>query len=199
MSVAIVGSGKLSFLLARGLVAAGHEIWMTDEQSGNYLAQHFDKINVASVEMAAAQSEIIILATPPNQIREAAYYLDDVRDKVVLDASSHKYFRLGFYLNTLAAIKQITGAQHVAKFFNPHAFDRIFSEVESDSKTRIVGTSHKAKAIVRILSRDIGFDDCEDIGGDENLETLDNLAISYHERSIAFHASSAVLPVPVQK
>lgn len=184
MNIAVIGHGSMPQLLADGLAASGHTIWVSDYHVGQYVQRTYDQVNICNIEIAAAESEIIVVGTAPNQVGEAAYYMGDVRHKIIIDLSAHKFFRLGFYVNTIETIKKITGAKDVVKLFNPMAFSRLFASESVSAHTLMVGNSFKAKEITRILSRDFGFDQLSDLGSDIDLPAFDEIVLEYHAASL---------------
>ena len=157
MNIAIIGTGKMVESLAEGLALAGHNIYLAtkneDEKINEYLFDEYDNIFLNTIEDAASNAEVIIIATPPEYVREVAYLLDDVRKKVIIDASLIPVERTREYIHSVNAIKAITSSPFVIRCFNCTDYNDLF---ESKLKNRtidmfVAGDSKKAKAMARAL------------------------------------------------
>lgn len=190
MNIAIVGKGKYCEALAAGLAKAGHNVFIAtrseyDEVSDELLAR-YSRICPASVEYAGAIADVIILATPADEVREMAYFLEDVRQKVIIDLTGLNLTRYSNYINTHAAIKAITGSQHVVKCYNKTGYENlIVSEADNAADMIIVGDSKKAKALTKLLAKDLRFNSCHDFGGDDLIPALDQMANDWQNLSFS--------------
>ncbi len=186
MNIAIIGNGKTSVALAQGLALAGHEILLADN-SGNtnvifdFLADEFHNIHETTMEHAAAAADLIIIATAPEEVRAAAYFLDDVRKKVIIDTSFMNAESFDKYINTVSAIQAITGSQHVVKCFNSSGYELTgVGRSESTINMFVAGDDRKAKEMARLIARDLGLGECHDFGGTDSVPLLDEMAICHH-------------------
>jgi len=191
MNIAIVGSGSVSGLLAQGLAYPEHEIFIgLKEEQGpafDYLLDEFPNITVTSIEDAAEIADVIIMTSSPAEVRETAYFLGDVRKKVIIDTSFMNFTSFGNYINTVNAIRSITGSQHVAKWFNSAGFDSLTEKgvkKEEAINMFVAGDSKKAKEMAKLLSRDMGFAYCHDFGGSDAVPLLDEMALCWHNLSL---------------
>lgn len=190
MNIAIMGAGKKSETLARSLAAAGHEIFMGlknyDNPISYYLRDTYENINITSVEQAAAMADIIIIATPLDEVRKTAYLLDDVRRKVVIDVTTSVSVKSEEYLNSLNAIRSITGSQHVVKCLNCQGYKNLISPLfgNKDIDMLVVGGSKKSKEIVKILSEDLGMKNVFDFGDNDATLLLDEMAKCWHNIAV---------------
>ena len=186
MNIAIVGSEKMTATLAQGLAIAGHEIFIGLEEEEqiqlDFLIEEFDNIYLTTIENAAAHADLIIMATTPEKVREAAYLLDDVRKKVIIDITYMNCTNTEKYLDTLSAIKSITGSQFVVKCFNAAGFEPLPRAVRKDNAINMffAGDNRKAKEVARLIARDLGYAECYDFGGSDSVFLLDEMAICYH-------------------
>lgn len=181
MNIAVIGKCGKASLLAESLARAGHlvVIGLSEREDDDILvSSELDNIYFDSVEGAAAQAEVIFLALPSDQVREASYYLGDVRDKVIIDISGNIDPKNENYVYTLKAMRSITGAQHIVKAYN---LAPIFEKDGND--VFFAGDSMKAKAVARILANDMGFTNTHDFGGHENLPVLEEMVRFYHTLS----------------
>lgn len=187
MNIAIIGNEETSFTLARGLLAAGHHIFIGIKETEIILPDELGKAYVTTIEDAAARADLIIMATNPANVREAAYLLGDVRKKVILDVSYMSCPLSQQYLNTLSAIKSITGALYIVKCFNAAGFQPLSRSTGKDNIINmfLAGDNPKAKAVAKWVARDLGFAECHDFGGNDSATLLDEMAICY--RHLAAH------------
>ena len=104
MNIAVIGDGGIVESLVRELAKGSYNISIGNNSPypvfSNMLLNDFSNIQLTKIEDAAAQADVIILATPSEKIKEAAYFLDDVRDKVIIDMSGFFFTRFGQYFNT---------------------------------------------------------------------------------------------------
>jgi predicted dinucleotide-binding enzyme len=201
MNIAIIGNGKTTAVLAQGLALAGHEILIglkeNEDVLFDFLVDEFENINFMDIEEAAAEADLVILASSPENVRESAYLLDDVRGKVIIDTSYMNTSSIGEYFNTLNAIKAITGSQNVVKCFNNGGFDPLSSK-PGEIQMFLAGDSIKAKEMAKLLARDLGFGECNDFGGSDSVTLLDEMAMAYHNSHVN-KMEMEKIPVPVRK
>src|SRR6202012_689917 len=91
----------------------------------NPLWEHSDNVHTCSIEEAAEAADFIIIATAPKDVREVAYWLGDIRRKVIIDATANVSTEESERINTSAAISSITGSQHIAKVFNTEGYEQL--------------------------------------------------------------------------
>lgn len=201
MNIAIIGNGRTTATLAQGLAIAGHEIFIgiKEDQSIilDFLEEEFENIHVVTMEQAANYADLVIMATPPEEVREAAYLLDDVRKKVIIDNTFMSYSGSENYLNTLTAIRAITGSPFVVKCFNAAGFAPMPQIVQTDSTVNmfVAGDNQKAKELAKLIARDMGYSECHDFGGSESVSLLDEMAICYYNLSTEEQREKAAVKV----
>lgn len=187
INIAVIGDGKVGEVLAKGLAIADHNIFIGIKEE--YTSIHedffteFDNVALTSIDYAAAVADIIIIATPANQVREAAYLLDDVRHKVIVDMSGFNS-KDDMSLHTANAIHAITYSPNVVKCYGENGYMslRNLFRVKSRDEIYVAGDSKKSKEIVKLLMRDIGFNKVVDLGGNENIALLDVKAFAEQSR-----------------
>lgn len=189
MNIALVGKGKYCEALAAGLAKAGHNVFIAtrseyDEVSDELLAR-YRRICPASVEYAGAIADVIVIATPAEDAREMAYFLDDVRQKVIIDLTGLNLTRYSAYINTHAAIKAITGSQHVVKCYNKTGYENMVDSEANLADMIIAGDSKKAKALTKLLAKDMMFNSCHDFGGDDLIPALDQMTHEWQNLSFS--------------
>lgn len=186
MNIAIIGIGRMTSILAQGLAIAGHEIFIGIKEDEDilfdFLIEEFDNIYITAIDNAAAKADLIIMAAAPENIREASYLMEDVRKKVIIDVTCMSFTNSENYLNTLSAIKSITGSQYVVKCFNTAGFEPLPKNTRGDNSINmfLAGDNNKAKEIAKLIARDLGYSECHDFGGSDSVALLDEMAICYH-------------------
>jgi len=189
MNIAVIGNGRTAAKIAEGLALAGHEVFIglkeQDDIPSFFRDEQFENITVTTIEAAAADADMIIMAGAPNGVREAAYLLDDVRKKVIIDATYMSYENEEGYLNTLSAIKSITGSPFVVKCFNASGFEPLPKVSREDDTIHmfLAGDNRKSKEIAKLIARDLGYAECHDFGGSDSATLLDEMAICYYHLS----------------
>jgi hypothetical protein len=173
MHVAILGSGKIGATLARRLAQAGHEVTIANSRGAASLAPLVAELGTRAhaaetVEAAAAAAEVVILAVPfslHDRLPAAAF-----DGKIVVDATNYYPGRDGH----LAALdddsttssellaRRLPGAR-VVKAFNTMVWTQLGAGGRPPGDRErlllfVAGDDAEAKARVRRLADDIGFD-----------------------------------------
>src|SRR6185312_14009168 len=138
----------------------------------------FDNMDVTTVGHVAKEADIIIIATRGEDAREVAYHIGDVRRKVIIDATNILSNKPGEHFHTVKAITAITGNKNVVRCFNCMGFENFLNLVDRNDSVDmyVAGDSKKAKEVVRLLARDMGYSECFDFGGNETIEFLEDMA-----------------------
>jgi len=165
MNIAIIGCGEISEGYAAAFALAGHNVSLAAKNGVRLCLSPalsaFDNIQVSSIEAAADQADLIIIMTPATDVREVAYWLGDVRNKVIIDATSNIHAPGEETVRTALAIGAITGAQHIVTVFHAKGYEQLLKPLFRDSK--------KAKEVTKILARELGINYCYDFGGSDTL------------------------------
>lgn len=190
MNIAVIGDGKVAEALAYHFALAEHHVFIgtKEEQTaiGDYIFEEFENVTLATIEYAASVADVIVMATPADEVREAAYLLDDVRKKIILDMSGFNYTYEGEELNTTKAIQAITYSQHVVKCYcdNYSNFANIFKS-NKQSEFFVAGDSKKAKLVAKLFARDLQFAECYDLGSNDNIPSLDKTGVNRYAETTA--------------
>jgi len=187
INVLIIGSGKVALDFATNLTFTDYTIFIADKNTGNHSFNRFENVQITSIEEAVPIADIIIMATEPEDIREIAYLLGDVRRKVVIDATTHttdNIPRASYkHFNTVNVIKAITGSQHVIKSFLACEYENVLHPGSKEEKKDmlIAGGSKKAKALIKILANDMGCNKCYDLGGNNSIPLLNAITTAWQD------------------
>lgn len=184
MNIAVIGNGKASQVLATKLALVGHNIIIGLKEGEKFydrsLFDTFTNIQSCSIEEAGSIADFVIIAVPPKDVREVAYWLGDMKRKVIIDITSIYFYDLGNYINTVSAIKAISGAQHVVKCFTAVDYEEILPSATNDHrKVFVAGDSKKGKEVIKWMSADLDFDTCYDMGGEDAIASLEQMAITW--------------------
>lgn len=204
LNIAIIGNTRLAEVLAAAYVEAGHTIFLAAPPSAPATAcealDGLDRLYRCSVEDAAASADFIVICTRANDVREVAYWLGDIRRKVIIDLTANVPEGLKDNMNTVGAIKAITGSDHIVKALSLYAHEHLFSPLFGGKKVQVVlaGDSRKAKEIMKIIGRELGVEHFHDFGGAETLPLFDELCrccrsmmkINYEQAKVSREASS---------
>ena len=205
LNVAIIGGGKVSEDLTEAIVMAGHVVYRANKDglANDVAPELLSSGNVfqCSIEDAAANADFIVIATPPQDVREVAYWLGDVRQKVIIDITANIHITGYDYINTVGAINAITGSTNVVKVLNIFGYEHLFSPLFGGTKVELLlaGDSRKAKEITKIIAKELGVTQFYDFGGSDTFCLFDEMAhccltmIDIHhkqKRSIPIHSKS---------
>jgi len=155
----------------------------------------YGQIEMCSIEEAAAAADFIIIATQAKDIREAAYWLGDVRRKVIIDSSANVHTLDRNNVNTMNAIKSITGSQHVIKIFNTKGYEHHVKPLFNKAGVQLllVSDSKKAKEITKIMALELGITEWYDFGATDTLPLFNQLTQVMRNLAVAENLTK---PVP---
>ena len=166
MKIAILGAGMVGATLGKRFADAGHEISFGVPDP----AQHEDKkafASVGTVEEAAREAEIIVLAVPFGVIGDAIAKCGDVSGKIIVDctnplqiANGKLSLALGFDTSAAEKVAALAPGARVVKCFNQTGFDNMSKPVyENGTAVQFVcGDDPHARETILKLAAEIGFD-----------------------------------------
>jgi 8-hydroxy-5-deazaflavin:NADPH oxidoreductase len=181
LNIAIIGNTDVAETYARAFTSAGHEVHIACSPRPDTLQKAipdvFGKIHYTTIPEAAAVADFIILATAPSEVREASYWLGDVRRKVIVDVTANVNATDEELVTTVRAIKAITGSLHVIKVFNTQGYESIIKPLFNGARVDmlLLSDSRKAKEITRIMAIEIGAKYFYDFGGSENIPLFNEM------------------------
>jgi len=185
MKIGILGTGNVGRSLAKPWADKGHEIVFgsRDPEKALELAKSMGK-NVCSTtyEDAAKWGEVIVLATPYTVAQDVLKAAGDLTGKILVDCTNPidpglSGLLIGLTTSAAEEIAKLTPAK-VVKAFNSMGVGNI-ANLQFGSETAstfICGDDEQAKAVVRSLGEDIGFD-VVDAGPLSNARLLEPLAM----------------------
>ncbi|GAA4463425.1 hypothetical protein GCM10023093_11840 [Nemorincola caseinilytica] len=182
LNIAIIGDTETAELYARAFTSAGHEVYMACSEKNDHVQKAvpdiYGHITYTTISEAARGADFIILATRPKDVREASYWLGDVRRKVIVDVTANVHIpNEEDGVKTVCAIKAITGSAHVIKVFYTKGYETILKPLFNGAKVDmlLLSDSRKAKEITRIMAIEIGAKYFYDFGGSENIPLFNEM------------------------
>lgn len=184
MIIAIIGSGNVGGALAQRWIQAGHTVLIGAQfplsEKNRKLATQIGEDRFTAIERAVAQSEVVLVATPPTAIFEVISRMGDVSGKVIIDATNAVMKGPDPYATVFDALKDRTSAE-VVKCFNTTGFENMLDPVyQGDGIDMFMaGDSERAKTVARQLALDCGFGSCIDFGKADKVKLLEHFALSW--------------------
>lgn len=190
MKIVIIGFGKIGNALAAGLSNKGHSIILglreKDLSDADKLNRISEKILATSIAEAVKQADTIIISVPLAAVPDVATLLGDVNGKIIIETTNAFGKPLLHYMNGTDALKKLTGNNDVVKCFSTVGVETMANPVYAGELADlfVAGDSVQAKSVAKQLATDLGFGNCYDLGGDEALPMMENIALLWG--SLAF-------------
>jgi predicted dinucleotide-binding enzyme len=182
MKIAIIGTGNVGGALATKWAEAGHQVLLGVQNMAEFKGKDLLKnpnTSVHTVQKAVAASEAVLIAVPATAAIEVARSLGDTSGKVIIDTMNTVMGRgpQGF-TNTSDAILANTATREVVKCFNTTGYNNMKDPVYGDQALDmfVAGSSENGKSIAKRLSKDAGFAQCYDVGGNDKFTLMEQFA-----------------------
>jgi 8-hydroxy-5-deazaflavin:NADPH oxidoreductase len=180
MNIAIIGVGEIAENYAAGFAFAGHKVFAAPGETTHEMGRavrSLDNVHVCNIEDAAHLADLVIIATAPKDVREVAYWLGDVRRKVIIDASANIRAPDDELVRTLGGIQAITGSAHVVKVFDTQGYEQMLKPLfkQGIPDLLLAGDSKKAKAVAEILGIELGMKTFCDFGGNDTIPLFNEM------------------------
>ena len=198
MNIAIIGTGNVGGALAAGWAKAGHTINLGVQDVNQFKGKNLlnnPNTHVHSIADAVANSEVVLIATPPTAIFSIIEHMGDVSGKTLIDATNSVRQAPDPYSTVYHALVDKTKGE-VVKCFNSTGFENMLNPVYNGEGIDMfmAGDSDAAKQVALRLALDIGFASCMDFGKADKVELHEKFALSWinlaimqgHGRNIAF-------------
>lgn len=202
MNIAVIGRTKLAMDYTSKFAHAGHHAilaWAAEpEKVDNSISHILPNVSVTTITEAAMAADMIIIATSSCDVRAAAYWLDDVRKKVIVDASTNNIGGPECAINSYQAIKAITGTDHVVKVFATSGYEGVLQPIFKNNiaDMLLLSNSLKAKEIMKIMGVEIGLHKFYDFGDDENIKLFDEMTNTWKKLSQKVETKNALDKLP---
>ncbi|MBU6157610.1 MAG: NAD(P)-binding domain-containing protein [Bacteroidetes bacterium] len=198
MNIAIIGTGNVGGALATNWSKKGHNINLgvrdVNQFKGIELLKN-QNTKAHSINEAVAQSEVILISTPPTAIIEIIEQMGDVTGKIIIDATNAVRQQPDPYKTVYHCLAEKTKAE-IVKCFNSTGFENMLNPIYNGEGIDMfmAGDSELAKKAAAQLALDAGFGTCMDFGKSDKVELLEKLALSWinlaimqgHGRNMAF-------------
>ena len=185
MKIAIIGAGNVGGALALSWAKIGHEIIIgarnpNSEKIKKVISQN-PNIRIKSIEDSVKESEVILIAASPKAVEEITKQFGDVKGKIIIDTMNSISSKPAGFNNTFEALKSLTNCENIVKCFNSTGFENMenpeYGKLTADMF--VAGSSSKGKQIAIVLSKEVGFAECYDFGGDDKVNLLEQFALSW--------------------
>lgn len=168
MNIAVIGSGNVGGTLGRRWAELGHQVIFGSRdphsQKVKALLAASPQARAATAGDAAAQAEVVALATPWPGLEQIVTGLGDLRGKVVIDCTNPiaPGFQLAVGVTTSGA-EQVAGwatGARVVKAFNTTGWENMADPLYDGEPITmfICGDDAQAKAVVTELAEALGFE-----------------------------------------
>jgi len=199
MKIAVIGTGNVGGALAKKWAKAGHSIFLgvrnTKNFKGKELLNEFG-ITAVSISESVKNAEVVLVAATPDSTLEIIKNMGDVSGKVIIDAMNSIRSKPDGFNNTFDAFSQLARGAEIVKCFNSTGFENMTDpkKYSMGIDMFVAGDSKIGKQIAVQLSKDCGFENCYDFGGNDKVALLEQFALSWinlaiiqgHGRNIAF-------------
>ena len=185
MNIAIIGAGNVGGALAKTFHKAGHRIFIGSRESlsdkTKKLVEENPEFKILSIDKAVEESEVVVIAATPDSVHSIAKLLGDVSNKVIIDTMNSVFKKPEGFKNTTDALLQLTNCKDIVKCVNTTGFENMENSVYHGRGIDMftAGDSVKGKAIAMMLSKEIGFENCYDFGGNDKFELIEQLALCW--------------------
>jgi predicted dinucleotide-binding enzyme len=205
LNIGIIGSGHVGGALGKRWAEKGHAVTFssrhpTSEEMTKLVSESGKNARAATVEEAARVNDVLVLATPWPNTKDALEKAGNLIGKVLLDATNPLLPRLeGLELGTTISggeqVSEWSGGARVVKAFNTIGFNIMANPEFGGSRAVLFycGDDAEAKAITGQLAGELGFDPI-DAGPLKQARVLEPFALLWislayvagHGREIAF-------------
>ena len=182
MKIAIIGTGNVGGTLATKWANSGHEILLGVKDTSDFKGKHLlenSNTSAMPIKKAVEGAEVVLLATPARAAIEVAQSLGDTTGKTIIDAMNIILGKgpKGFDNTSDAVLKNVTSTD-VVKCFNTTGYNNMANPVYNNTSVDLFmcGDSVKGKAIAAQLSKDAGFANCFDVGGNDKFHLMEQFA-----------------------
>jgi len=199
MRIGILGAGNIGGALGRQWAARGHEILFGVRDPQSYTVQILmnsvpENASTGTMREAAEFGEVLALAVPWQAAHEVLAQVGDLHGKILIDCTNRLGPGGGDHARSGAEeVAQAAPGARVVKGFNTLGAESLahLRFGGQPASTFICGDDAQAKAVVRALGEEIGFD-VVDVGPLASAELIESLArlwlelSHYMGRGIAF-------------
>lgn len=183
MKIAIIGTGNIGGVLATHWANNGHQIFLGVRDTQNFKGQHLlenKNTSVHTIPEAVQKAEVILVATPPQFAENLSRQFGDVKGKIIIDATNAVFTKPENYPTAFHAFADLTEAA-VVKCFNSTGFENMVNPKYGETALDMfmAGDDEVSKNTAKQLALEVGFAECYDFGGSNQVELLEKFALSW--------------------
>jgi NADPH-dependent F420 reductase len=198
MKIAVIGTGNVGGTLGKRWARAGHEVAFgardpAETKVTALVRESGPGARAASVAEASRRAEVVVLAVPWDNAREALAAAGDLRGRVLIDATNPlvmtpEGLRQGLVIgHTTSAAEQVArwaeGAR-VVKAFNTTGWQNMADPVyNSQGLSMLLCGDAEAKKVVSGLARQLGFEPV-DVGPLRSARYLEAVAMLWIDMAV---------------
>ncbi len=185
MNIAIIGSGNVGGALAQRVLQTQHTLAVGVKfplsEKSTVLAANIGSEYLCSVEDACKKAAIIIITTPPNAVLALLPQMGNIDGKIIVDATNSVRVKPEGFETAYHAIKSVLQTQLVVKCFNTTGFENMEEPIYKDGGIDLfcAGNDIPSKQTIIALTKEMGFGNCYDFGGDDKVVLLEQFALSW--------------------
>lgn len=186
MKIAIIGMGSVGGTLGRRWAELGHAVTFGAKDPRNakakaLIAKIGDKASVASVPEAAADAEVVVLATPAGANADAVASAGDLSGKILIDVTNPlkpdlSGLSVGPDTSGAELVAKLAPGAHVFKALNQTGYENMADPVFPTGRAAmfVAGDDLTGKSVVLKLVGELGFEaiDAGDLKAARLLEPL---------------------------
>jgi predicted dinucleotide-binding enzyme len=189
MKIAIIGAGNVGQALAQGWVRAGHYVCFGVRDS----ARAPSSVPAFSVAEAAAQAQVVVLATPWDATQAAIKSAGNLQDRIVIDCTNP--LKSGPNGLELAIGFTTSGGEQVAQWAKGASVFKALNQVGANVMAQanalgppaplmfVAGDDARQKPVVLRLVADLGFE-ALDAGPLRNARLLEPFGMLWIDRAL---------------
>jgi predicted dinucleotide-binding enzyme len=183
MKIAVIGSGNVGSALANGWQKAGYSVSCGVRSLSSPKSEKARALNpyitIKNIPEAVEQADVVVVCTPSDIIPNLVKTWGQMDDKVLIDTTNSFRARPEPFVNGFVALKELTHAEHVVKCFNCTGYENMIDPYFGDEPADmfVAGDSEKAKKVAEELAIALGFGNCYDLGGDDKVALLEQMAL----------------------
>jgi predicted dinucleotide-binding enzyme len=179
MHIGILGIGRVGRALGETWARAGHSVLFGVRNGAGGVARLVRRdMPITSWRMAAGQSEVVVLALPPDEVLEAAATLAPLTGKIVLECSHPPACRdtAGGCATITEELARLVPEAHVVKIFNTVGSEVLGNpDFQGTRATMLYACNGEAEGVVAAgLAADAGFEPMR-LGGLETCASLEEM------------------------
>lgn len=185
MKIAIIGSGNVGSALGFGWLKSGHSVVFGVRDPQSVKARKALDLNpnatLEPIAKAIPSADVIVITTPPDAIFSILPDLKKHPSAIFIDATNSVRVKPEPFPTVYHALLHEGKFANIAKCFNTTGFENMKNPVypAGSASMFMAATNESTKNIVKDLAIQLGFEDCYDCGGNDQVVLLEQLALNW--------------------